>query len=417
MDSKRRVWMIGMVVVLVLAAGAVFVSAKWYSGSARLVGISSADKESQEIQDSAEAAVAALRRRLEKDPAVGWPEDGKLRILLLGLDTRRGSSESHCDAIHFFTLDPGAKSITITSVPRGTYAFIPGVVDPTQTYLANACAMVGLEYGIEQIERIVGAKQDYSVTVNFSQAIGLLRALDLPTVETLQWLRHRQSYAIGDPQRSANQATFLKDLLTRSWPDASFVSEYLLYAFVNTDMEFGTARAVGELVRTFDLATHPDRVILEMKPSFVTQELHFDLKNPQAQIEEIEAFLRPIAAQTNFTGRSVAELQAVAEAYLQSRLDADGSVADVVEGKWWLQLESEEKRKAFEWQFTKRYAWQFAKTSVPSAVDLITFYVLEQEAIGDPVYAENGKALLRALLPLTTTPSGDRVGSGESEGS
>jgi hypothetical protein len=45
--------------------------------------------------------------------------------------------------------------------------------------------------------------------------LGILRNLKLPTTDTLRWLRHRQGYAIGEPQRAHNHSTFLKQLILR----------------------------------------------------------------------------------------------------------------------------------------------------------------------------------------------------------
>ena len=92
-----------------------------------------------------------------------------INILVLGLDARKANQNPHCDAIHMFSLDLEQWNMTITSVPRGTYSYIPpGNYPANEYYLANACAFAGLPYGIEQIEKVIGIKSDYVVSVGFS---------------------------------------------------------------------------------------------------------------------------------------------------------------------------------------------------------------------------------------------------------
>ena len=147
-------------------------------------------------------------------------DDEIARILFIGLDSRAGQTHGHCDAIQLIEIDKGKNSVQITAVPRGTYSPLPPGVGATTTdyYVSNACGLVSLEYGVKQMEYILGKKADYIMVVGFSEVMGILKYLDLPTTPTLQWLRHRQGYAIGEPQRAHNHSTFLKNCSPLIYP-------------------------------------------------------------------------------------------------------------------------------------------------------------------------------------------------------
>ena len=154
----------------------------------------------------------------EKEDPFG--DDDVVRVLLIGLDSRAGQEFGHCDAIQMFEVNRANNTIRITAVPRGTYAPLPGTGHlATDYYVSKACEVGGLEYGVEQIEKILGRKADYVVMVGFSEAMGVFRFLKLPATETLQWLRHRQGYAVGEPQRARNHSNFLKQMLIKYIPN------------------------------------------------------------------------------------------------------------------------------------------------------------------------------------------------------
>ncbi|MBI4599062.1 hypothetical protein HY734_02595 [Candidatus Uhrbacteria bacterium] len=342
-----------------------------------------------------------LRKRTDRLTEAGEdapPPDQEIHVLLLGLDVRKEEREPHCDAIHLFSFHPENGTLRITSVPRGTYAYVPSrITQPTEQYLANACAYESLDYGIEQIEKVLGVQADYVATVGFSQALGIFRLFDLPTTETLQWLRHRQSYAIGDPQRSHNQAVFMKDMLVahldafRSKLSVPF--QYLLYSLVDSDMDFATARILLKALADAEVDRVPERIELAIKPFYPVADYHLDLARASEQIAEIAAFLAPLLSKEDLSGRSIEDIQAELVAYLDARLLAPDPVADVMEKRLWLQVEDAEVRERLHSLLLERYVRDEAASDV-ERFDLLTDYVLEQQALGNEVYMEKGKALL-----------------------
>lgn len=358
--------------------------------------ISAAPTMESVVQD----VLAARTQELLADAEVPFGEENVINVLVLGIDSRKEGEEQHCDAIHMFTVNVETWDVTVTSVPRGTSASLPkGDWKPHEYYLANACAYGGLEYGIAQIERIVGVKHDYLVTVGFSQALGVFRALGLPTTETLQWLRHRQSYAIGDPQRSHNQAVFMEDLVTRfTAEDAELpvALQYVLYKFIDTDMPFGTAKA---LYRGFaDAGRGGDAITLAMKPYYATVDLHFDTENPDEQIAALLDRVRPYLSTDDLSDKPLEEYQTELIAYLTDALQQPEAAQHVVDAEEWRQVEDDAAREALHYAYVEWYVQSLAGTDAAAATAVLADYILEKQTLGVPEYEALGRQLMETIV-------------------
>ncbi|MFH1611613.1 MAG: LCP family protein [Patescibacteria group bacterium] len=342
-----------------------------------------------------------LQERLaQADGQIGFGDDSQINVLLLGLDGRIEDSNPHCDAIHFFTLDVENWNMIITSVPRGTYTYIPQKLVDTEYYLANACSYEGLDYGIEQIEKVIGVKADYVITVNFSQTLGILRLFDFPTTETLEWLRHRQSYQIGDPQRSHNQAVFIKDMiinhLAKFRSNFTLPMQYLLYTFVDTDMDFATASAIlGGFVDS-EIDARPDDIVLQMRPYYQTVDYHFDAQTIADQISTWQDRLRPYLSTNDLTGVTKEQIQASIIAYLQDSFENKEDLDHIVDNQLWLQVEDEQTREQLHYDFVELYAQQMGDPQ--EIIDFISLYILEKETLGQDDWAQKGKELLSNMI-------------------
>lgn len=326
-----------------------------------------------------------------------------VNVLVLGLDSRKEGQEQHCDAIHLFAVNTADWKVKVTSVPRGTYSYIPpGNYLPTDYYLANACAFAGLDYGIAQIEHILGVKADYVVTAGFSQVLGSLRVLGLPTTSSLQWLRHRQSYAIGDPQRSQNQAVFIVDVLRKFGGQSTHVPaalQYLLYSFVETKMSFGTARALYEGLVVADINAHPEKITYDMKPFYETQDLHLDFANSEAQVAALLARLQGRLSKEDLSNRTIAEVQTELVVYLRKAYDdGDPEFSVVVMAESWRQVEDETEREEFHFAYVEKYAQQLNVTDHVAAVQYVADYILEKQTLGLREWETKGRDLLTTLV-------------------
>lgn len=327
----------------------------------------------------------------------------EINVLLLGLDARKEWTEAHCDAIHMFTLNVKEWSMHITTVPRGTYTYIPpGNYPANQYYVSNACGLAGIDYGIQQIERISGIHADYVVKVGFSQVDGILRFFQLPTTSTLQWLRHRQSYQIGEPQRSHNQAVFLKDLIVRELglfrEQTGFAMEYLLYRMVDTDMDFATAHALLQGFLTADIDTHPEKISLEMKPSYPVVDYHLNFDDPASQVQPLIDFLKPYLNSEDLSGKTFDQIQQELVEYLDQRLTSNDPIEDVYEKQLWLQVDDAAVREEMEYRCTERRVNELVGTDRAESINVVSDYILEKQTLGPAEYEEKGRALLQNIL-------------------
>jgi len=144
---------------------------------------------------------------------------------------------------------------------------------------------------------MTGYKADYQLAVGFSQAQGLLRGMKFDATKTLQFLRHRQSYAIGDNQRSYNQSVFLSDLfkdridLINSIPQTA---QFALFQFIDTDMPYPVAKEFLKWASETDARTVEGRIVHKTLPAWSpkAREIHLDEENEEQQLETLYAHLK-----------------------------------------------------------------------------------------------------------------------------
>lgn len=420
------------------------------------------------IEDIVAETVARRQAEGQQVDETDLADAGTIRVLLLGLDARKEDAQPHCDAIHMFAIDTERWTVHVTSVPRGTYAYIPAQTldwdaydaaalwrqieekrkteaeaaeaataletepaveeetEPTpeppkeltdaernkllkdafvanRSYLANVCSFLGLEEGIKRIEGVLGAEADHVVTVGFSQAMGALRLLGLPPVESLQFLRHRQSYGIGDPQRSHNQAVFMKDLIVRhidAFADPLTVPlARIFYSFVDTDMGFDTAYALTRGLIASGISEHPERITLSMKPSFQVKDYHFDPENPLKQLEPFYEHLAKRLSDKDYSDASVEEIQTALIAFVDARLATEEPVDDLMEKAVWLQVVDDNERERIHFALVERSAHALEDAGNHDvAIDLVTAFIIEKETLGLTDSGDKGRALLATLI-------------------
>ncbi len=348
-----------------------------------------AEKALLEAQEKATQSVIDARREAQTQHSQDvdlFDKEGKVRVLLLGLDKRVGQTSGHCDVIQMITIDKTKESVNIMALPRGTYSPLPPGKGTTSTdyYVSNACGLGGLEYGITQIEKILGVKADYLVVVGFSETLGILRTLKLPTTETLQWLRRRQVYAIGEPQRAHNHSTFLKELMVKYIPKDKTLFDtplqYILYKTVQTDLSFDQAVTLGETLRSMKLSEHPDKITLSMRPSHPVQDIPYDPEhlNIKPGTDTVESIQKKLI-----------------ESIEQKKNDKE-FIMWAFDNDLWLQVEDEQKREAYHYEFLEKYLSYI--TEKEKRQELIADYILEMQNRSLTVWEEKGKQLLKKEL-------------------
>lgn len=362
---------------------------------------------SEEERKAVEAQNAALEKIIEdrreetekNGEADPFSDDGVAKILLIGLDRRTGDTDGHCDAIQLVSVDKNKQEVTITAVPRGTYSPLPpgGKYLPSDYYVSKACGIGGLEYGIKQIEKILGQKEDYLVVVGFSEVLGIFRNLDLPTTETLQWLRHRQGYAIGEPQRAHNHSTFIKQMMIKYIPQQKSVMstalQYILYKTVKTDLSFNEVRTIADALSAMEFTDHPERIRLAMKPAYDVQDI------PYAEEylgEYLNKMLTPVEARLtpgDYSGLTEEEAQAKLLQTIEEKKDDPDFAVWAFDNALWLQVEDEEKRMTVQYDFLVDH---LATLSVSEErKNAISDYILEMEYYNEEDWAAKGRELLQ----------------------
>lgn len=278
-----------------------------------------------------------------------------INILLLGLDSRKGDQSARCDAIHMISFRPSEQKIIITTVPRGTLV--------GETYIANTCSL-------SDIEKITGIKANHMVKVGFSQVLGALRLAGLSTTPTLQFLRDRKSYPVGDYQRSYNQAVFLRDMFWNNFDRLASLPEvvqYLGFKLADTDMTFDQAK---QLLRTVKGVGIKD-VEIEIKPKdgVQRQEVHFAENDSEWQDEqEYQTYQKDLVT------------------YLETVI-ARKQVADVLTKKLWLQVEDMRERNRLHYEILK----------IVKNRDLIKDFILEMTQFGNQEEKTQAEGLLATL--------------------
>lgn len=352
-------------------------------------------------------AVIIDARRPEKVVGEADPfgEDGIVRVLLIGLDKRAGQVAGHCDVIQLVTIDKTKQNVTITAVPRGTYSPLPPGKGATSSdyYVSNACGLVGLDYGITQIEKILGQKADYLVVVGFSETLGILRKLKLPTTETLQWLRQRQGYQIGEPQRARNHSTFLKQLLTKYIPAKSSkvdqALQYIIYKIVQTNLSFPETRVLVDELSKMDLTNHPERIQLAMRPAYNVQDIPYD---PTSLDEYRQQLMEPIKNWLDSNGFEDVPPE-VAQAKLLDLIDKNKENPEFSSWAWtndlWQQIEDDNERAIVQYDFLVRHLATLTEKTERQSV--IADYILEMEYNEANDWAEKGRLLLEKEIKTT----------------
>lgn len=356
-------------------------------------------KAAKAASDAVEKIIESRRDEREKsEPVDPFGKDEMARVLVVGLDRRVGEVDGHCDAIQLITVDQKKQEVTITAVPRGTYSPLPpgGAYSPSDHYVSKACAIGGLEYGIGQIEKILGAKADYLVVLGFSEALGIFRNLDLPTEETLEWLRQRQGYAVGEPQRAHNHSTFIKQMMIKFIPKKSSVMDmalqYILYKTVKTDLSFAEVQTLTDALYAMDFTNHPERIHLAMRPAYIVQDIPYAEEYLGEYLDKMINPVKNLLSKDDYSGVT----EGAAEIKLLEIIDEKKNDSEFVswafENNLWLQIEDDEKRLETQYDFITRYLSSLLEKDQRESV--ITDYILEMEYYGENQWALKGKDLL-----------------------
>ncbi|PIZ95816.1 MAG: hypothetical protein COX81_00215 [Candidatus Magasanikbacteria bacterium CG_4_10_14_0_2_um_filter_37_12] len=350
------------------------------------------------------AEVLARRQQTEMgdDKVDPFGEDDVVRILLIGLDNRAEQEYGHCDAIQMIEINRAQKNVLITAVPRGTYSPLPVGFMTTSTdyYVSNSCALGGLEYGVANIEHILKKDADYIITVGFSEVYGILRASELPTTETLQWLRNRQGYTIGEPQRAHNHSTFLKQFLISFVANQEFSSidrawHYILYKMVQTDLTFDQSEKIIRELADMQLSEHPENIQLTMKPVYKVTDILYDPKTIDEHLEATIGQIAKLLPEEDYTNLTNEEVQTKLVQTINDKKENPAFTKWAFENELWWQVEDGQKRDFIRWDFLTMY---INDQPIEEQQAILADYILEMEHLGKEEWLEKGKNLLLQVI-------------------
>lgn len=354
--------------------------------------------------ETIENILTARRLNISEEKLIDpFDESGVVKILLIGLDNRVGQEAGHCDAIQLISINTNDNGlINITAVPRGTYSPLPsgkGTM-PTDYYISNACGLGGLEYGIEQIEKILGVKSDYLVVVGFSETMGILRYLHLPTTETLQWLRNRHGYAIGEPQRAHNHSTFIKQMLIKFVPikqtKIDMGLQYLIYNLIKTDLSFEQTQKIIDTISVMDIANHPEKIQLAMRPFHLVQDITYDAENITEYLTETLGPITHLLSQDDYSDVSKETVQTSLLSVIEKNKDNPEFITWAYQNNFWLQIDDNEQRLTVQFDLLNSYLPLLLSDSDRQSI--LTDYILEMENRGESIWQDRGKDLLMQTL-------------------
>lgn len=234
----------------------------------------------------------------------------EVNILLVGLDNRLASTDNHADAIHLISVrTKDSVGVTITSIPRGTEVKGMGIAEDL-SFMANVRALKGRKTFMKAVAKLTRKKKiDYYVEVTFSQVMGVLELLgyDDPAT-TLQYLRHRKTYALGDVQRSYNQGKFLRqqairraDLLTGAKGDLLI---RMGLGMVDTDLDVETTQAIVYLLKNRE-ALNEQRIAVTMMPKMNLERMEKEgaIPEPEQIASVVNKLVRRTGDQMDDLGR------------------------------------------------------------------------------------------------------------------
>jgi anionic cell wall polymer biosynthesis LytR-Cps2A-Psr (LCP) family protein len=284
----------------------------------------------------------------------------RINIAIIGTDGRFGVKGGHADANHILSIAYELGKAEIISIPRDTYVDCgypdsTGLNKLTVYYLAR-----GKEAYLKQVEEITNLQSiPYYIEFGFSQAMGILKFLGFNSSETLQLLRSRKSFAIGDYQRVYNQAQFIKQMIFKNYdllnsPLKPIILKGIL-SLVNTNLTYDKISSILDQLNKTKFKESSDNITIKIRPSLKVNFKVFDFSDPN-NIDKLRARLNLDAiAKEDTTAFQPKDFQG----YISHKLDVIISSAEqdtlknptrvisklsnIYEQKTWLQISNDQK--------------------------------------------------------------------------
>lgn len=321
----------------------------------------------------------------------------RINIAVIGVDGRMGAPRGHADANHIISIIPDAGKIQIISIPRDTYVDC-GYDDSTnQNKLTVYYMGAGRQAYLEKIAEISGLGSiKYYVEFGFSQAMGILRLFGYNSTETLQVLRSRKSFAIGDYQRVYNQAQFIRQLILKHFELINgtlkpvFINGIL--ALVRTNMDYELVSSIFNKIEEKGIHKNPDNISIKIKPGVYTNYKVFDFSNPEViaslkehlKLENIAkqdtTAFRPKDFQEYLTNKINKIINDATRDTLKNPKIAISKLKPYYEQKIWLQISDEEESLEYSRKFSNILTNSYLKIKdTANAMKIQNAFLAEQE--------------------------------------
>lgn len=258
-------------------------------------------------------------------------------IAICGVDSRLGVNQAHADANHVLRIWLDRGMIQILSVPRGTYADA-GFGSASLNIIANYRARKGRAAYLRKLAEMTGVgKIDYYVEVGFSQAMGIFELLGFKgsASTTLQVLRTRKAFGIGDHQRCFNQAQFIRQMILKHFPRTAGMLDALAMwsalAIAETNLRYDIVQSIIAGLRAKGFPKSERDVTIELRPRrYRVQE--FDISSVEKVIALAKNLNRRLKAGSHLPRKPSFRLETYQQS-LHSRLIAAARALDA--GKPW----------------------------------------------------------------------------------
>lgn len=210
----------------------------------------------------------------------------RINIVIIGVDSRVGSSYKHADANHILSILIDKGKIEIISVPRDTPADA-GLEDSTQNKITVVRAARGREVYMEELAKIAGLDRiHYYLEAGFSQVMGILELLGFHNSgSTLQVLRSRTALGGNDYQRIYNQAQFIRQMILKHFDDFTGVLGSVLLSgglsLVETNLNYATCE---QIITSLDVKGFPkteDDITVLIRPEYRLRFKLYDFTDKQ----------------------------------------------------------------------------------------------------------------------------------------
>lgn len=201
-------------------------------------------------------------------PELEFP-DGTVHVALLGSDQRPYEGGYRTDTMMLLTLNPKAKSVTMLSIPRDLYVYIPGFrVDRINTSDVRG----GFQMTADTIHYNFGIRPDYWVRVNFNGFMNVVDALGGIDVQVTGYLndecgRRWWSYNPGSYRMGGFQALcYVRMRKTSSDFDRLRRQQEVLDAIFDRVLSLDGLKQVPELYEQFDYTFETNMELKDVMP-------------------------------------------------------------------------------------------------------------------------------------------------------